>query len=303
MNPSTVASRSLVILYGIGGLSDVGRHAILAALEHSSVEKITVITEYPEKLDEKNWDCGCPDGHTNPFKDPANASKLHMVKIDTWKRPQTDLARHFQGADAVVSCLGHRQPGKKYPELIEKGLVAFDGNKQVIQAMQENQIDRAVVISSFGLKGDKPRSWPHFATKIMACLFQTMARKAKNDLEAMEDEYLKTSLDYLFVRPVGISEDAPPKGEYFIQDPGNKEELVGGNMAKIDVARFMVDQAVNPTFHKTSKTVGAKPGTPMDPSKEVPPSKTVGAKLGTPISPSKEAPILNRNQSSKSFDC
>ncbi len=32
-------------------------------------------------------------------------------------------------------------------------------------------------------------------------------------------------------------------------------------MAKIDVARFMVDQAVNPAFHKISKTVGAEPGT------------------------------------------
>mmetsp|Transcript_1830 Transcript_1830/g.2698 ORF Transcript_1830/g.2698 Transcript_1830/m.2698 type:complete len:284 (-) Transcript_1830:1948-2799(-) len=283
MTPTTIASRSLVILYGIGGLSDVGRHAILAALEHASVQKITVITEYPEKLDEKDWDCGCPGGHTNPFQDPDHALKLTMVKVDTWKRPQPDLARHFRGVDAVVSCLGHRQPGRKYPELIEKGLVALDGNKQVIQAMQENQIDRAVVVSSIALKGDKPRSWPHWANKIMAFLFLTMNRKAKQDLEAMEDEYLKTSLDYLFVRPVGISEDALPKGEYFIQDPGNKEEVVGGNMAKIDVARFMVDQAVNPTFHKTSRTVGAKPGTPMDPSQEEP----------TP----------NRQESSKSFDC
>ena len=45
-------SSSLVVLYGIGGLSDVGRHAILAALEQPSVRKITVITEYPELLDE-----------------------------------------------------------------------------------------------------------------------------------------------------------------------------------------------------------------------------------------------------------
>jgi hypothetical protein len=40
-----------------------------------------------------------------------------------------------------------------------------------------------------------------------------------------------------------------------------KKGVVGGDMAKIDVARFMVDQAVNPTFHKISKTVGAEPGT------------------------------------------
>ena len=44
MTPAAPAKR-LVVLYGIGGLSDVGRHAILAALEQTShkLEKITVI--------------------------------------------------------------------------------------------------------------------------------------------------------------------------------------------------------------------------------------------------------------------
>jgi nucleoside-diphosphate-sugar epimerase len=251
--------RSLVVLYGIGGLSDVGRHAILAALENPLVQKITVITEYPEKLDEQNWECGCPGGHTNPFDEADNASRLDMVKIDTWKNPQENLAQHFQGADAVVSCLGHRQPGKKYKELIKKGLVAYDGNKQVIIAMEAAKVDRAVVLSSIAVNGDK--SWPHWANKIMGFLFKTLNRKARKDLEAMEEAYLKTSLDYLFVRPVGIGEETVPVGKYFLQDPGNKKEVVGGDMAKIDVARFMLDQAVNPTFHRTSKTVGAKPGT------------------------------------------
>ena len=58
-------------------------------------------------------------------------------------------------------------------------------------------------------------------------------------------------------------EDVVPVGKYYLQEPGNKNVVVGGNMAKMDVARFMVDQAVNPTFHRTSKTVGAEPGTPM----------------------------------------
>jgi len=98
--------------YPLGGLSDVGRHAILAALEKPSIEKITVITEYPEKLDDENWECNCyPEGHVNPFI--IEASKLEMVKVDTWKNEQSDLAKHFDGATGVVSCLGHRQPGWK----------------------------------------------------------------------------------------------------------------------------------------------------------------------------------------------
>lgn len=258
-----MASR-LIILYGIGGLSDVGRHTILAALENKSVEHITVITEFPDKLNDKNWECNCfpnEGHHVNPFDDPANVSRLKMVNVDTWKKEQIDLSMHFEGVDAVISCLGHRQPGWKYPELIQRGLIAYDGNKQVIRAMGEAKVDRVVVISSFGLRTDGDVSWPHWARRVMACLFNTFQRKARNDFEAMEKLYRSSSLDYLIVKPVGIGEEKVPVGEYYLQEAN--EEAVGGNMAKLDVARFMVDQAINPSFHRTSKIVGAKPGSPM----------------------------------------
>lgn len=61
---------------------------------------------------------------------------------------------------------------------------------------------------------------------------------------------MESSLDYLFVRPVGIGEEVEEAGKYYLQKPG--ERAVGGNMAKIDVARFMVDEAVKPSLHKCS---------------------------------------------------
>src|SRR5210317_1814842 len=134
-----LGSKKLVILYGIGGLSDIGRHAILAGLE-KNVEHITVITEYPELLDETNWECGCSNGHTNPFNVETYASKLTMVKIDSWKNDQPNLSVHFQDADAVISCIGHRQPGRKHKEHRTQGLIARDGSKQVIKAMQEARV-------------------------------------------------------------------------------------------------------------------------------------------------------------------
>jgi len=257
-----------VILYGIGGLSDVGRHSILAALEKPTIDKVTIITEYPEKLDETNWECNCPGGHTNPMKDDKYASKINMVPIDTWDNDHVaEIAEHFRGASAVISCLGHRQPGRKYPELIEKGLIAYKGNKQVIQAMKKAGVERVVAMSSIAINGNN--DWPHWAAGIMKLLFKTGCRKAKKDLEAMERMYLAESkvstskLDYLLVRPVGIGEEAVPVGKYFLQEAGNKKEVVGGNMAKMDCARFMVDEAVHPTLHRTSQVVGAEPGTPM----------------------------------------
>ena len=256
---AAISCRKLIVLYGIGGLSDIGRHAILAALE-KPVDHVTVITEYPDMLDDENWECGCTDGHTNPFNDEAYASKLTMVKIDSWKNEQPNLFEHFNEADAVISCLGHRQPGWKNKELIKKGLIARDGNKQVIKAMEEAKVSRVVTISSFGLyRGDK--SWPHWASKLMRLFFLTFMRKARKDLQAMEKLFYDSSLDYLIVKPVGIGEDVVPTGKYFLQEPG--EEAVGGNMAKMDVARFMVDEAIQPTIVRGSKVVGSAPGTPM----------------------------------------
>lgn len=103
----------------------------------------------------------------------------------------------------------------------------------------------------------------------------TVQRKAKKDLVAMENAYAESSLDYLLVKPVGIGEEVSPVGKYYLQYPGEKkvhdvfndkvieDAIVGGGMSKMDVARFMVNEAINPTLHKTQQTVGAEPGTPM----------------------------------------
>ena len=123
------------------------------------------------------------------------------VEIDSWKREQVGLSEYFKDATAVISCLGHRQPGWKHPELIQKGLIAYDGNKQVIKAMEEAKVSRVVVISSFGLRTDGDAVWPHWARRLMACLLSTFMRKAAIDLEAMEKIYVSSSLDYLIVRP------------------------------------------------------------------------------------------------------
>ena len=100
----------------------------------------------------------------------------------------------------------------------------------------------------------------------MVCLFMTFQRKSGKDLIRMNNAYIESSLDYLLVRPVGIGEEAVPTGQYYLQkSEKNKvhDDVVGGNMAKLDAARFMVDKAVYPTLHRTSQVVGSKPGTPM----------------------------------------
>ena len=62
------------------------------------------------------------------------------------------------------------------------------------------------------------------------------------------------ALDYL---PVGIGPGAVPVGEWVIQKEKYKD-LVGYNVAKLDVARFCVQQAIKPTSSRRGVVIASK---------------------------------------------
>jgi nucleoside-diphosphate-sugar epimerase len=235
----------LVVLYGTGGLSDVGRHAVQAALERSDVESIKVLTQHPQLLEESNWQCGCEKPHEFSEQD---RQRFEVIPVKSWK--DDDLGSHFAGATAVVSCLGNRQP-------FIGGYVANEGNQAVIKAMKANKVTRAVVISSSGIEEDWPPMEFFWGGKILALTFFTISRQAFQDLTMMERAYRNSELDYLLVRPVGIGEDVVPVGEWYLQREKH-EDVLSCNMAKLDLARFMVEEAINPSKHAEAVVVGAK---------------------------------------------
>jgi hypothetical protein len=236
----------LVVLYGTGGLSDVGRHAVQAALERSDVESIKVLTQQPQLLEESNWKCSCEKPHE--FSD-QDRQRFEVIPVKSWN--DDDLGSHFAGATAVVSCLGNRQP-------FIGGWVSNEGNKAVIKAMKANKITRAVVLSSSGVEEDWPPLEFHWGGKILALIFLTIGRQAFQDLTMMERAYRDSDLDYLLVRSVGIGDEVVPVGEWYLQKEKYKDILTC-NMAKLDLARFMVEEAVNPSKHAEAVVVGAKP--------------------------------------------
>mmetsp|Transcript_18525 Transcript_18525/g.33128 ORF Transcript_18525/g.33128 Transcript_18525/m.33128 type:complete len:165 (-) Transcript_18525:25-519(-) len=83
---------------------------------------------------------------------------------------------------------------------------------------------------------------------LMACLFQTFMRKAGKDLKAMEDAYARKLLG-LLDRPGrwASGEDVAEAGRYYLQVCRARMRW-GGSMAKMDVARFMIDEAVRTHF-------------------------------------------------------
>ena len=139
-NPATI----LAVLYGKGGLGDVGRHAVLAALERDDVASVKVLSEHPESLNETNWKCGCLGGHNLTSEQRKRLEMIHVK--NNWK----DISGHFQGVTSIVSCLGTRQP------FLIGGRCATAGSKAIVHAMKAHDITRVVSITSMGLGDDYP---------------------------------------------------------------------------------------------------------------------------------------------------
>ena len=252
----------LVILYGIGGLSDVGRHAVQVAvdlMQHpqqpskeqrsgSTLSEVVVLTKYPDLLKEPNWNCGCPEPHA------VDLNRIKLVPVKAWNDP--GLAEHFAGGSstAVVSCVGNRQPGVG-------GNDAHESMEQLIlPAMKQHAVSRLVVMTSVGVEEDWP-ALEFFAMGryVLSCMFLTVSRRAFRDLTKMERAVRQgtdAALDFLLVRPVGIGEDVLPAGKWQLQSQKYKDVL-HFDMAKLDVARFMVQEALRPKLHRTAVVIGA----------------------------------------------
>jgi NAD(P)H-binding len=250
-----VGSHRLVVLYGVGGLSDVGRHAILAALERDDVEHVTILTRHPQLIE--------PDAQWNSpvqrhvFSD-ADQSRMTIVPVQSWK--DDNIVSHFQRATAVITALGNRQPFFGHND-------AAEGNDAVLHAILQHQkmatnmeLKRVVICSSVGIEEDWPPLEFFAMGKIaLSAMFMTCSKRNFQDLTNMERLYKATdesNIDYLIVRPVGLGEDIKPVNKWAIQQEKHKDKL-HFDMAKLDCARYMVEEAIHPTRHRDAVVIGA----------------------------------------------
>jgi hypothetical protein len=182
------------------------------------------------------------------FSEP-DRKRFHVVTVKSWD--DDDLTSHFAGASGVVSCLGNRQP-------FIHDWVANEGNQAVIRGMKANNITRVVVMTSMGIEEDWPPLEFHFGGKILAGMFLTVCRRAFRDLTMMEREYRKSNLNFLLVRPGGLGEDVVPTGKWYLQKEKHKDTF-NVSVAKLDVARFMVEECLHPTIHAAAVVIGSEP--------------------------------------------
>ena len=137
--------RVVGIFFSSGDLGDVGRHAVAAALEmpQSAISMIRVFSRDIASLDQTNWKCGCGK-HSISQQDRNN--RIQFLQMDC---TQDDLVPALINVDAIVSCLGSRQP-------FHNERIVQEGTERLVQAAIRCNISRFVMISSVGIGDDWP---------------------------------------------------------------------------------------------------------------------------------------------------
>lgn len=236
---------SVGVFFSSGDLGDVGRHVVEALLE-LGVANIRVFSSQIELLEDRNWHCGCVGGHSVGTRE--NREKITLVRLDCTK--ETLLARHLQGLDAVISCLGHRTPfaGQN---------IAKTGTEHILKAIDQVKIPRFVLLSSVGIGNDwPPMEWSREGERL-AGRFRTICWTQYQDLSGAELAVRKhaTGLDFLIVRAVLLPETMPPSHRWTVQSE-KFHDHPHEYLSKMDCARFLVQEVVQPTLNRCAVVLG-----------------------------------------------
>jgi len=244
--------KTVAILYATcGGMGDVGKFAMtLAGSEPSlscNIKPIALSIEDSSEGTNKGLEVDVEDlelkGKTEKI---LSTMEKTIVKIDVAKgSAEEDIGAAIEGDDAVISCLGNRQPGmERWCSL---------GTKKVIGAMKAKNIPRLVSLSSMGIGKDFLKTSP--LTILWSGLLRTMLRSARKDLYTLEEDVRKSNLNYALVRPVGLTPSEPPQGscdQLLSKEDGSLIFM----MSKLDAAAFMMKEALAPTIRNREVTIG-----------------------------------------------
>lgn len=151
---------------------------------------------------------------------------------------QADVDACVKQTDAVICTLGNTSNN---PDML-----VTNGTRNIITAMQQQGIQRLIVVSSLGV-GDSKQQVPLFFKVVAA----TVLRKVMKDKEAQEEVVRASGLTWTLVRPGGLT-DGPRTGVYqFGVDP----TLKAGQVARADVADFILREVERNEFVRMAPAV------------------------------------------------
>ncbi|MFN2197190.1 MAG: NAD(P)-dependent oxidoreductase, partial [Anaerolineales bacterium] len=160
----------------------------------------------------------------------SEATKRADMIVGDVLNPQ-QVAATISGTDAVVVSLGSRSNS---PEN-----TVSQGTKNIITCMQQTGVKRLVVVTSLGV-GDSKDQVPMAFKLVM----KTVMRKIMADKELQEQYVQESGLDWVIVRPGGLSDD-PASGAYLF---GTDPSVMAGRVSRADVAAFVLQNLSDDQF-------------------------------------------------------
>ena len=203
---------NLVILGATGG---TGRLVVEQAL--TAGHAVTALVRSPEKLTIRN-------------------SSLRVIAGRA--TDAGDVARAFEGADAVISTLGGT------------GSVIADSTRAILEGAHKTAVKRIVVLSSFFVERDRLGALSRLLTGIAA------GSKIKDKI-AGEQLLRQSDLDWTIVYASPLT-DGPATGFVVVPGKGTKREI-WDRISRSDVAAALVQAATSPQYSRRS--VGITGGT------------------------------------------
>jgi len=221
----------------LGATGDSGQHFVRQGL--AAGHTIRALVRNPDKLDQK-------------FQTEDNFSIVPNADIFS----ADDLAKAFEGADAVVSCLGTR------PNIMPWGneiTLYSESIKAIVAAMRKANVNRLVAMTSM-FTDDDP-AYGFFVRWILKPLFigrnlDDMARMEKYLEEECQD------INFTVVRPPGLGKSGPTDEE--IKEAIGCQTVTGTQagkpMQRGDVARFILKALTCGTYDRQMVAVATFDG-------------------------------------------
>lgn len=202
----------------IGGTGKTGRELIKQGLAEGHV--ITALVRNPNKL-------------------KVDHPNLKVVKGDVLI-PES-LNNPFQGQDAVLSALGHKK-------FIIKTTILSRGTKNIISAMERNNVKRLICITSLGINDSRFKLGLYYTFfTIPFILFFYFRDKSKQ-----EKLIMRSALDWTIVRPGQLTNGR--KRTIYKHGENVGHYILTKMISRADVAHFMLSLLSTNTY--LNKTVG-----------------------------------------------
>ena len=165
----------------------------------------------------------------------ANLPDLHgATTVEGDARDGAALSRTLDGYDAVASALSTSM------NTFQRVNVLSDSTRALVAAMAKQQVRRLVCITGVGAgdsRGHGSALYDRLIRPFLLC-------NVYEDKDRQEQIIRASTLDWVIVRPV-ILKDTPDRGAYRVLT--DYAGFHGGQIARADVADFVVRQLADPT--------------------------------------------------------